>query len=42
LTPNEENFIKGRAQIVEEEKKKGVREKETVKDFNKTHIELIR
>ena len=47
LTPNKGfgvnfDFINGRKQTVEEEKKKTVEVKETVKDFNKTHIELIK
>ena len=46
LTPNkgfgEEDFIKGRKQVVEEEKKKSDQVKETVEDFNNAHIELIK
>ena len=46
MTPNkgfgEEDFSNGRKQTVEEEKKKTVEVKETVKEFNKTYIEVIK
>ena len=46
MTPNkgfgDEDFINGRKQTVEEEKKKTVEVKETEKEFNKTHIELVK
>jgi hypothetical protein len=46
LTPNkgigDEDFIKGRKEVVEEEKKKSDQVKEKVEDFNNTHIELIK
>ena len=46
LTPNkgfdEEDFNKGRKQMVEEEKKKSVEVKEKVEELNKTHIEIIK